>query len=519
MLCRYKMTHRPLKAVVVGTICLARHRVTHEHLAHSHRLEIVIGACHHAHRLCFGPASQHNEQPSKLRGFTVFIRADASTISVDRHNIPAHSSTPEAAARPAAFGTWSTDSRSCTACRGRGFLEFEPDLCADKRKWILDFETVSFEVAGVPTEFAHSVLKHRQVGVTAGRAGAREATSHGHERGTRIEEFATIAWRTADGIGETLRIKRDVQTWSAESDKVGVDEDVDDEKSSGSSDRVVRGSEVEAIGLVCVTEVEVLHSEGDRGGFVERRIALVHPEDVRAVFSFGPQSVEGAVAEFPQQRAGGIIAYGAAVEANSHRDTLGEWRAVHTADRDRWTGTHPAQSDGCVYHGLMRAVGGTAGMKKVTMDGRLDPDALEIALGVECRASRGTFTGGVAGDGSIAGTIGSAHEDGGQSGASAGQGADLGLKCGDAEFGATYIGVGGAALLARGDDGMESFARGEFAQHGDGIGSAQSSHDAARGGLVDTQLCDEFSDSWGGNTDAFEECSHLSADGGGRPEC
>ncbi len=322
ILCRYEKTHRPLKAAVVGAVCVARHRVTHEHLAHSHLFEIVIGACHHAHILCFGPASRRNEQPRELRGLMVRVGADASTISGDRTNVPAHSSTPDAAAKPAAFGTWSTDSRSCAACRGRGFLEFEPDLCADERERVFDFEAVSFEVAGIPTEFAHGVLKHRQVGVAVGRAGAREAASHGHERGIRIEDFATIAGRPADGIGETLRKERDVQAGSAESDKVGVHEDLDDQKSCGSSDRVGRGSEVKAIRLVGLNEVEVLHSEGDRGGCIERRVATVHPEDVRTVVLFRPQPVHGAVAEFPQQRAGGIITDGSAVEADACRGGL-----------------------------------------------------------------------------------------------------------------------------------------------------------------------------------------------------
>jgi len=73
ILCRYEKTHRPLKAAVVGAVCVARHRVTHEHLAHSHLFEIVIGACHHAHTLCFGPASRRNEQPRELRGLMVAL--------------------------------------------------------------------------------------------------------------------------------------------------------------------------------------------------------------------------------------------------------------------------------------------------------------------------------------------------------------------------------------------------------------------------------------------------------------
>jgi len=153
------------------------------------------------------------------------------------------------------------------------------------------------------------------------------------------------------------------------------------------------------------------------------------------------------------------------------------------------------------------------------VDGCLDPDALEVAVGVECRSSRGTFAGDAGGDGSVARAVGGgADEDGGQSGTSAWQRADLGLEGGDTKFGTACVGVGHSVLLARGDDGSQSFARGEFAQGGSGIGCAQSSDDAAGGGLVDTQMRDEFSDSGGGNADTLEECSHLLADGGGRKE-
>jgi hypothetical protein len=128
------------------------------------------------------------------------------------------------------------------------------------------------------------------------------------------------------------------------------------------------------------------------------------------------------------------------------------------------------------------------------VDSGFDPDSLEVAVGVECRASRGSFAGGTPGGGSIGLWGSGGDEHCGEPGASPRQCADFGLKGRDAEFCAAD-GSGGRSAQTTGlDDGSETFAGRELADGGGGIRCAEAPDDAAGGGLVDAELCREFSD-------------------------